>query len=397
MNETSLLPSRHIDRRAGVTHTRLLVIGAGPYGLATAAAARAAGVEPIVVGEPMEFWRRNMPSGMFLRSSVDWHLDPVGQHTLAACHEVIGLAAHEAGPIPLEMFIDYAEWFRTEANIPVHRVRIRELRRRNGLLKAMLEDGRRLRADAVVAAPGVEPFTRLPSWVEHAVSPERYSHSSHVAEPERFAGARVVIVGGRQSAFETAALLAEAGAERIDIVHRHDPPRFTAADWRFVEPLMEATLRWPGWFRRQPTAQRQAIERRFWAEGRLKLEPWLTPRLARREIRRWPNATVLSVAERPGGSMAVTLSGGEILPADHIILATGYAADLARVSYLAGVLDEIRVADGFPVLDEHFQTSVPGLFITGVAATRDFGPFFGFVRGAPAAATLVARHIAAAT
>jgi len=31
---------------------------------------------------------------------------------------------------------------------------------------------------------------------------------------------------------------------------------------------------------------------------------------------------------------------------------------------------------------------VPGLFVTGFAATRDFGPFFGFVRGCPVAAAL---------
>jgi hypothetical protein len=41
------------------------------------------------------------------------------------------------------------------------------------------------------------------------------------------------------------------------------------------------------------------------------------------------------------------------------------------------------------VLDEHFQTSVAGLFMPGFVATRDFGPFFGFVRGCPAAATLI--------
>jgi len=31
---------------------------------------------------------------------------------------------------------------------------------------------------------------------------------------------------------------------------------------------------------------------------------------------------------------------------------------------------------------------VPGLFVTGFPATREFGPFFGFVRGCPVAATL---------
>jgi FAD-dependent urate hydroxylase len=216
-----------------------------------------------------------------------------------------------------------------------------------------------------------------------------------VAQPDRCSGARMLIVGGRQSAFETAALLAESGAERVDIVHRHDPPSFTAADWGFVEPLMKATLRWPGWFRSLPGPQRDALERRFWAEGRLKLEPWLTARLDRPEIRRRAHETVTSARELPGGAIAARLAGGELLHVDHIVLATGYQADLARVPYLAGVLDQVEVADGFPVLDEHFQTSVPGLFITGFAATRDFGPFFGFVRGSTVAAEIIARGLIA--
>jgi FAD-dependent urate hydroxylase len=373
-----------------VTHTKLLVIGAGPYGLATAAAARASGIEPLVVGEPMEFWRRNMPAGMLLRSSVDWHLDPQGQHTLAAYLKETGVAPSDVDPIPLELFVDYAEWFRAAKQLAVNCARVRDLHRIDGHLEAMLEDGRRLHADAVVVAPGVEPFTRLPSWVQRVLPPERYSHTSQLAQLDGLAGARTLIVGGRQSAFETAALLGERGAERVDIVHRHDPPRFTTADWGFVEPLIEATVRWPGWYRALATADREAIDRRFWAEGRLKLEPWLVPRLARPQIRRYPHATVTSAVELAGGAIAARLSGGEILHVDHVILATGYQADLTRVPYLAGMLDEVRLADGFPILDEHFQTSVPGLYITGFAATRDFGPFFGFVRGSTAAAAIIA-------
>ena len=40
-------------------------------------------------------------------------------------------------------------------------------------------------------------------------------------------------------------------------------------------------------------------------------------------------------------------------------------------------------------LDEAFQSSLPGLYIPGFASTRDFGPFFGFTKGCPAAATLI--------
>ena len=57
--------------------------------------------------------------------------------------------------------------------------------------------------------------------------------------------------------------------------------------------------------------------------------------------------------------------------------------------YLGGVVDKVDVVDGFPVLDAAFQSSIAGLYITGFAATRDFGPFLGFTKACPAAATLI--------
>jgi hypothetical protein len=53
------------------------------------------------------------------------------------------------------------------------------------------------------------------------------------------------------------------------------------------------------------------------------------------------------------------------------------------------------VTDGFPVLDEAFGTSLPGLYLPGFTATRDFGPFFGFVKATPAAATLIVQDLLA--
>jgi FAD-dependent urate hydroxylase len=86
----------------------LLVVGAGPYGLAAAAAARDRGLDVTVVGRPMGFWREHMPAGMYLRSGPDWHLDPAGEHTLERYLELRGIPPADVDPLPLELFLDYA-------------------------------------------------------------------------------------------------------------------------------------------------------------------------------------------------------------------------------------------------------------------------------------------------
>jgi len=61
------------------------------------------------------------------------------------------------------------------------------------------------------------------------------------------------------------------------------------------------------------------------------------------------------------------------------------------------VLPHVKLSCGFPVLDEAFQTSLDGLYVTGFSATHDFGPFFGFIKASPAAATLIVRDLLSRT
>jgi thioredoxin reductase len=285
--------------------------------------------------------------------------------------------------------MEYAEWFCAQTGIRPRPTLVSELQKVDRQFLVTFDDGRRLTADTVVAAPGIARFAVIPEWVPASLPEARWSHTSALVQFAHLHGARVLIVGGRQSAFEWAALLAEAGAAAVHVVHRHDSPSFETSHWAFVDELMDHTLRTPGWFRRLSTAERDAIAQRFWAEGRLKLEPWLTPRLPERIVHRRPRTAIATCRELPTGEIDVTLSGGERLVVDHVLLATGYKPDLASIGYLHALLDRVETRDGFPLLDEHFQTSVPGLFMPGFVATRDFGPFFGFVRGCPAAATLI--------
>ena len=385
-----------VDDRETLPHVPLLVIGAGPYGLATAACAKSAGIGQLVVGKPMAFWRENMPAGMFLRSGPDWHLDAAGVNTFMAYLDERGIDPSDVDPIPVALFLDYVDWFEERADIDVLPDLVRDLSKPDGHFEATLESGRRVSADAVVAAPGISHFTVIPEWVERSLSPGHWTHTCHLVRFDQLRGKRVLIVGGRQSAFEWAALLADGDAAEIHVVYRHYTPEFAASDWHFVDPLMDLTATVPGWFRNLPSEEREAIAKRFWAEGRLKLEPWLTPRLEKPSVHRWPNTSVTACEEVPDGEIEARLSTEERLAVDHVVLATGYKPDMREVPYLSGVIDRMELADGFPVLDDHFQSSVPGLFVTGFPATRDFGPFFGFVRGCPMAATLTTAGLAEA-
>jgi FAD-dependent urate hydroxylase len=365
----------------------LAVVGAGPYGVAVAAHARERGIDTTVLGHPMEFWTRHMPEGMFLRSGLDWHLDAAGEHTFKAFAEERGIAARDIDPVPIAVFLDYASWFQARKRVDVVEKLVTSITREDGRFVLTLDDGTVRTADRVVVTPGARYFRRLPDWASDL--PRRGAHTVDFVRFNRVAGAHVLVVGGRQSAYEWAALLGEHGARRVDIVHRHAEPRFDRVSWAFTDGYVEQTLATPGWWRRLRPDERQAIERRFWEVGRLTLEWWLVPRLAGDRFHRWPETHVTQAEEHPGGTVDVTLSNGEQLRVDQVLFATGYQPDLSKVTFLQGLLPDIEVADGYPVLDEWFQTSLPGLYVTGFAATRDFGPFFGFTKGCPAAARLV--------
>ncbi len=367
--------------------TELLVIGAGPYGVATAARAIERGIKTTIVGGPLSFWKQHMPEGMYLRSGPDWHLDAAGIHTFEAFLEEEGIAPDQVDPVPISVFLDYATWFLDNKGVVAREALVTQLTRNGKRFEALLDNGVRMSAAAVVAAPGIRHFQQLPEWAG-SVPPGVGSHTGDLVHFEDLRGARVLIVGGRQSAYEWAALIGEHGAERVDIVHRHDVPLFERVSWKFVDEYVDSMLAVPGWWRTLADSERERIARRFWEAGRLTLEWWLVPRLATDQFHRWPGTSVIAIGDDARGVVA-DLSNGERLSVDRVVFATGYKANLPDVPYLGALVDKIDVVDGFPVLSEAFQSSIAGLYITGFAATRDFGPFLGFTKACPAAATLI--------
>jgi thioredoxin reductase len=249
-----------------------------------------------------------------------------------------------------------------------------------------MDDGSRIVAEKVLAAPGIGSFANLPAWYDE-VPADRRAHTSGLVSFDALSGARVAIIGGRQSAYEWAALLCDHGAERVELVHRHDTPAFAKVSWAFVDAHLQRTIAHRGWWRALRPEEQRVIAAHFWQVGRLTLEHWLVPRLTDDVVTSHPGCEVtdVSVGAR---DVTLTLSDGQALAVDHVVFASGYRADLPRVGYFAPLMDRLSVTDGFPDLSEGFETSVPGLYVTGFASTRDFGPFFGFTAGCPASARI---------
>ena len=370
--------------------TDLLIVGAGPFGLALAAQAQHDGIEHVIAGRPMEFWRKQMPKGMCLRSACDWHLDPQNVHTIEAYLGTQNKTPSDVEPLSLEFYLTYAEWFRLQKQIQPLPIYIQRLDYDDQFL-ATTSDGNVIKARRVVLAPGFKHFAHIPEDLKAKLPAGSFQHTAEFVDFSNARNQRYLIIGGRQSAFEWTALLLEAGAAAVHLSHRHASPAFAVADWSWVNPLVDNIANDPNWFRRLSQTEKDDVNHRLWAEGRLKIEPWLEARLNDERVKLWPQTQLESCSE----DLEVILNNGATFNVDHVILATGYKVDITRLPYLAAgnLLAKLETRNGFPALDDHFETSVPGLFITSMPAGQDFGPFFGFTISVRTSARLLCERL----
>jgi thioredoxin reductase len=294
-------------------------------------------------------------------------------------------------PLSRDFYLGYAEWFQQKAGIEVVPQLVERLDRDSKGFVATLDTGETLSAQNVLLAIGFRFFQNLPPDLAEILPAGRYTHTCELVDFEPLRGKRCLVVGGRQSAFEWTAMLAEHGAASVHVSHRHDTPAFEDSDWSWVSAMMGELGKDPAWYRNLSGAEKSDVFAKF-AQAKIKLEPWIWPRIDKNNIELHPNTQIISCKQLTTGELEIQLDNGQLLGIDHIILATGYKVDMTRVPFLAGgdILDVLTLHDGYPVLDHGFQSSVPGLYITSLPATRDFGPFFGFTVAVKTAARIVA-------
>jgi pyridine nucleotide-disulfide oxidoreductase len=380
--------------------TNIIIIGAGPYGLAAAAHLRNAGHSVRVFGSLMSFWKDHMPKGMMLKSSwgASRIADPRGAYTLDEFERVRGTAVGR--PVPLTDFIAYAEWFQQRAVPDIDPRTVTRVDPADGGFRVLLEDGEAIACDRVVVAAGIAPFAWRPPEFD-GLPVELASHSSEHQDLGHFAGRRVAVIGAGQSGLESAVLLHESGAD-VEMIVRAPHVRWVGRTPRqsFVGRILydrtdvgpafiSHVVARPTLLRLLPASLQREAGRRSIAPGGAH---WLSSRADRLRIS--PGQRVAQ-AVRSGDDLRLTLADGTTREVDHVLLATGYRVDVTRYSFLpAPLLARLRCSNGHPVLDRGLQSSLPGLHFVGAPAMGSFGPLLRFVSGTAFAGSALARGIA---
>lgn len=378
------------------------IIGAGPYGLSIASHFRRAGIPFRIFGRPMDSWLNHMPKGMMLKSDgfASNIYDPEEKFTLSQFCAERGIQYADAGvPVSLETFVAYGLAFRERMLPELEDKLLVSLDRAPEGFALRLDSGETVMARRVVLAVGITHFEFVPANLAH-LPPEFLTHSFRHADPEAFRGRNVVVIGGGASAMDLAAVLHESGAE-VQLVARQSELKFHST------PTGKPRSRWQQ-IRHPKSGLGPGLRSRFFsnAPGVFHYLPeGIRVDLVENTLGPSAGWFVKDKMSRVPCLLGYTPQGAEVhddrvhlklraadgtereVVTGHIIAATGYKVDLARLGFLSTeIRSKVKVVKGSPVLSSTFESSVPGIYFAGLAAANSFGPVMRFAFGAGFAA-----------
>ncbi|HEV8195006.1 MAG TPA: YpdA family putative bacillithiol disulfide reductase [Gemmatimonadales bacterium] len=300
----------------------ILIVGAGPIGLACAISARRRGLNPLLI-------EAGAIADAIVRYPVGMVFFTTPERLEIGGHPLVTSGAKATREEALKYYRGVA---RTEALRIQTYTRLLGATRNGRRIDCRIATRRgeeRLVVDRLVLATGYFDHPNL-----LGVPGEDLPHVTHYgAEPHLTCGLQVVIVGGKNSAVEQALACYRAGAQ-VTLVHRG--------------PALKPSVK-------------------YW------LRPDFENRVKAGEIHARFDAEVVDIA-----SDAVTISspaGTERLPADRVYLLTGYRPDFELFEQIGIELDPVS---GRPTLNgSTLETNIPGIHLAGsVTAGRMISEIF---------------------
>jgi cation diffusion facilitator CzcD-associated flavoprotein CzcO len=389
----------------------IAIIGAGPYGLSIAAHLRKTPLTFRIFGTPMQSWRQHMPREMLLKSDgfASSLYDPDSAFTLRHYCEEKKLPYADVGiPVPSETFVAYGLAFQKRLVPMLEETNITSVHRTGTGFELLTENGQAVQARRVIVAAGITHFSYLPPFLASLPS-EYVTHSAQHYDLSCFRGKKVAVIGAGASAVDIAAILNEQGAQ-VELVARRQQIAFHKPSeeprpllQRITHPRSGLGLGWrsrlctdaPLLFHVMPRKLRfRAVQRHLGPAPGWFVRDKVIDKFPMHMGSQIKGATVeggkvhLKITEKDGRDVNLLL--------DHVIGATGFRVSISRLRFLDEPLrQQIRTVDDTPVLSRSFESSVPGLYLVGVASANSFGPLTRFAYGAKFTAKHISNHLAA--
>ncbi len=358
--------------------TEVLIIGAGPYGIAIANELFANGVPFQIIGKPFDLWLNYTQNHSSIRS--DWLTSevycPTGRYGfLKFLQEKRFSNKNEIlkKRLPVELYRKYLKYVLTQLPYLIEDSKCIQLQQNNGLFQAKLENQKIIEAQVVILATGIESHKYLPAIFQKS-NETPIVHSWNVNGVLNIEGKNILVVGRGQSAAEAICQLSKKN--KINWLLRKEP-EYYSEPINLPVPVFKSLRFLSGLFFYLPLKIRKLLGKKF-------VSVTITPDLKK---------YMESNSVKKIFSDVNDLNSLDIY--DLIISATGFTYSLDSISFLDNKLKGcIETQGDVPKLNRCFESSCKGLFFAGGITEFSHGPAMRFMMGAPFTAKTIARAVA---
>jgi thioredoxin reductase len=370
--------------------TKVMIIGAGPYGISLAYELWRLKVPFVIAGQPFSLWFNHTLGSMSIRS--DSHTSEIytRQDVFNIKRYIKQKFPDRANEllkkrIPTTVFRDYLQDVLTRLPFPIERQKVLNVTKQGPFFVHTLEDGQEVISEASVVATGIENHRVIPDSLT-SLSADRMMHSWQVADYEKMQNKHLLVVGAGQSAAECVAHL--SGVNQITWVMRMNPV-FYSEPINLPKPVFKFILYGSPLFYFVPQQVKSLLGKKF-------VETTITPDMKElwesdRTRIVYADVNDLKLYEDEGGKV----KSGMLNPAfDGVIAATGFLYRLDALHFIDKDLKlSIQVKNGIPIINYRFQTSIEKLYMVGGITETHYGPAQRFMMGARHATLTLGREL----
>lgn len=362
-------------------HTKVMIIGAGPYGISLAYELWQQNVPFIIAGYPFSLWFKHTLSSMSLRS--DRHTSEIftRKQTFDLTAFIYKHYPENAADIirqriPNDVFRAYLLDVLKQLPYAIQEQKVISLSHDDSkdspLFSSTLEDGTVITSEHVVIASGIEHHKELPPTLQK-LPEDKIKHSWHVEQYESWKNKHVLVIGGGQSAAEGVAQLMEHN--QVTWVLRRSPI-FYSEPINLPKPIFTLFLKLSPYFYFMPTRLKDMLGKKF-------VQTTITP-----DMQYLLSTSRVKVVYKDAEHLQLNERNGQIISAyldeefDGVVAATGYDYQLNTLTFIQDDLQhKIQTNQGVPQINFEFETSVPGLYFVGGIVEQHYGPAQRFMMG----------------